>query len=433
MRKDCALILFYTRDNRYSFNVLLGAIEGSFVIEHLDVYIMEDPKRLLQAVDDIIKSYRKVILAFSFLTPQIWDIYGIIRSVKDKFKDRIITLAGGPHPTGDPVGTLKMGFDLVIRGEGEETLIEFLEKVIIDEDYYNIQGISFLDNNGNYHFTGYRKPVDLDKYIPFSLRFEKFNPIEISRGCPFGCYFCQTPRIFGINPRHRSIDKIVAYVKIMKDRNLTDVRFIAPSIFSYGSQDGRTLDLELLDTLFSEIREVIGSDGRIFIGTFPSEVRPEQVKEETLELIIKYGNNKNITIGAQSGSNRILELTHRGHTVSDVYNAVNIARRLGFTVNVDFIFGLPIETEHDIEETIKVMEDLINIGVRIHAHTFLPLPQTPLGRSKPNMVSPKYKRILNRLLPKGIVFGYWREQEVLASKIYRYLSSGELEGKEIFK
>lgn len=426
MRKYYALILFYTRDNRYSFNVLLGALESSSVIEDLDVYLIEDQIKLLQTLDDIVKSYRKVILAFSFLTPQIWDIYRVIRSIKDKFKDRILTLAGGPHPTGDPIGTLKMSFDFVIRGEGEEILIEFLEKVIRDEYYYSTQGISFLDENDNYHFTGYRKLVDLDRYLPFSLKFEKFNPIEISRGCPFGCYFCQTPRIFGINPRHRSIDKIVEYIKIMKDRNLTDVRFIAPSIFSYGSQDGRSLNLELLDTLFNEIRKVIGSDGRIFIGTFPSEVRPDQVKEETLELIIKYGSNKNITIGAQSGSDRILEFTHRGHTVSDVYNAVNVARKLGFTVNVDFIFGLPIETEHDIEETIKVIEDLVNFGVKIHAHTFLPLPQIPLDRSKPNTVSPKYKRILNKLLPRGIVFGYWREQEVLASKIYRYLSSEKM-------
>ncbi|MBC7319185.1 TIGR04013 family B12-binding domain/radical SAM domain-containing protein [bacterium] len=426
MRRDCALVIFYTRDNRYSFNVLLGAIESSSTVKNLDIYFVEDQIKLLQALDELIKLYKRVILAFSFLTPQIWDIYKVISDIKDRYKDRILTIAGGPHPTGDPLGTLRMGFDLVIRGEGEDTLIELLEKVIKDEDYSNIKGISLLDKNGELYFTGFRKPVDLDKYIPFSLKFERFNPIEISRGCPFGCYFCQTPRIFGVTPRHRSIDRILEYIKIMKERNLTDVRFIAPSIFSYGSLDGKALNLEILDTLFGEIRKVIGSEGRIFIGTFPSEVRPEQVKEETLELILKYGNNRNITIGAQSGSDRILELTHRGHTVSDIYNAVHIARKLGFTVNVDFIFGLPFEMEADIDETIKVIEDLVNIGVRIHAHAFLPLPQTPLGKLKPNLVSPKYKKILNRLLPKGTVFGHWREQELLADKIYRYLSSGEI-------
>jgi len=423
MRKDCALVLFYTRDNRYSFNVLLGAIENTSLIEALEVYLIEDRGSLLQNLEEITRRFRKVVLAFSFLTPQLWDVQEIIKPIEDRYGDRVLAIAGGPHPTGDPIGTLNMGFDLVIRGEGEETLLELLDKIIKDEDYFGIKGISFLDKNHKPYFTGHREPVNLDRYMPFSLKFEKFNPIEISRGCPFGCYFCQTPRIFGMAPRHRSVEKILECIKIMRDRNLTDVRFIAPSIFSYGSQDGKTLKLELLEDLFRGIREIIGSGGRIFIGTFPSEIRPEQVREETLELILKYGDNRNITIGAQSGSDRVLELTHRGHTVSDVYNAVSIAKRLGFTVNVDFIFGLPFETERDIDETIKVMEDLVDYGVKIHAHTFLPLPQTPLARFKPNAVSPKYKSFINRILPKGIVFGYWREQESLAERIYNYLYS----------
>ena len=418
MRKDCALVLFYTRGNRYSFNVLLGAIESTPLIEALEIYFAEDQVELLQTLEEIIEGFRKIVLAFSFLTPQLWDIQEIIKSIKDKYGNRILAIAGGPHPTGDPIGTLKMGFDLVIRGEGEETLLELLDKIIKDEDYFSIKGISFLDRNDKPYFTGHREPVNLDRYMPFSLRFEKFNPIEISRGCPFGCYFCQTPRIFGMVPRHRSLEKIFECLKIMRDKKLTDVRFIAPSIFSYGSQDGRTLNLGLLETLFKGIREIIGSSGRIFIGTFPSEIRPEQVKEETLELILRYGNNRNITIGAQSGSDRILELMHRGHTVSDVYNAVSIAKKLGFTVNVDFIFGLPFETERDVEETVKVIEDLASKGAKIHAHTFLPLPQTPLSKFKPNPISPKYKKTINRLLPRGIVFGYWREQEALAKRIF---------------
>jgi B12-binding domain/radical SAM domain protein len=422
MRKDLALVLFYTRDNRYSFNALLGAIEGSLFTESPDIYLAESQTELIQRLEEIIERYRKILLGFSFLTPQLWDIHRVVRAVREKFSHRVILIAGGPHPTGDPEGTLRMGFDLVIRGEGEETIIELLEKIVRDEDYSGVKGISLLDENGNVFSTGRRETVNLDRYIPFSIKYGKFNPIEISRGCPFACHFCQTPRIFGTNPRHRSVEKIIEYVKIMRDRGLTDIRFIAPSIFSYGSFDGRTINPELLETLFRQVREVIGSEGRIFIGTFPSEIRPEQVKEETLELIKKYGNNRNITIGAQSGSDRMLELIHRGHTVSDVYNAVFTARKLGFTVNVDFIFGLPLETEEDIDETIKVIEDLIDRGVKIHAHSFLPLPQTPLARFKPGPISAKYRKVLNRILPKGLVFGYWREQEVLADKIYSYLS-----------
>lgn len=65
-----------------------------------------------------------------FLTPQLWDIYRIVGLIREKFKDKILLIAGGPHPTGDPIGTLKIGFDIVVRGEGEETFLELLDKVI---------------------------------------------------------------------------------------------------------------------------------------------------------------------------------------------------------------------------------------------------------------------------------------------------------------
>lgn len=425
MKNPLALILYYTRDNRYSFNVLLGALERSS-LEGLDVYILEDEDKLLSGLNELINKYKNVIVAFSFLTPQLWDIHKTVGLIRDRFKDRILLIAGGPHPTGDPVGTLEMGFDIVVRGEGEETFIELLDKIIRDESYSEVKGIGFIGEGKRYRFTGYREFIDLDKYLPFSITYGRFNPIEISRGCPFACYFCQTPRIFGTTPRHRSIDKILDCVRVMKDKGLTDIRFISPSIFSYGSLDGRDLRLDLLEELFKGIRGIIGANGRIFIGTFPSEVRPEQVREETVDLILRYGDNKSITIGAQSGSDRILELSHRGHRVSDIYNAVSLAKRFGLHVNVDFIFGLPYENEEDIEETVRVIEDLVSLGARIHAHTFLPLPQVPFANFYPKGISVGYKKMINRLLPKGVVFGYWREQEKLAYNIYRYLISREI-------
>lgn len=425
MKNSLALVLYYTKVNRYSFNALLGALER-VDSEGFDIYIIEDKHKLFSGLDELIGAYKNIVLAFSFHTPQLWDVYKTVKLIRDKFRNKVLLIAGGPHPTGDPIGTLKMGFDLVVIGEGEETFVEVLERIISNENYLDVRGIGFLDKNMEYRFTGHRDFVNLDRYQPFSIKYGKFNPIEIMRGCPFACNFCQTPRIFGTIPRFRSVEKILEYVKVMKDRGLTDVRFIAPSIFSYGSPDGRNLNLELLDELFRGIKEIISPNGRIFIGTFPSEIRPEQVTEDTLELILKYGDNRNITIGAQSGSDRILELCHRGHKVSDIYNAVSIARKYSFHVNVDFIFGLPYEEEEDIKETIKIMEDLVSMGAKIHAHTFLPLPQTPFAKFQPKEVSSKYKALVNRLLPKGIVFGYWREQEELARNIYRYLSSREI-------
>ena len=336
---------------------------------------------------------------------------------------------GGPHPTGDPEGTIKMGFDIVVRGEGEETLMEILKKIDENEDYRNVKGIVFVDDKGEYRYTGQRSLINLDKYPPFAVKHNKFGPIEITRGCPFACYFCQTSYIFGTRVRHRSVENICKYVEIMKSRNLYDIRFITPNAFSYGSLDGKKLNVDALEKLLSNVREIIGSKGRIFLGTFPSEVRPEHVTGETIDLVLRYANNDNLIIGAQSGSQRILDLCHRGHTVEDIYNAVKLTLKSGLKANVDFIFGLPGETEEDVKLTIKVMNDLVKMGARIHAHTFIPLPQTPFAKAAPGKISENLKKIIEGWISRGIVYGDWRKQERIAERIAKYLRTGELESK----
>ena len=143
----------------------------------------------------------------------------------------------------------------------------------------------------------------------------------------------------------------------------------------------------------------------------------------SISLLKKYAANDNIVIGAQSGSQKILDLCHRGHTVVDVYNAVKSSVKAGFIPNVDFIFGLPGETEEDIFLTIKTMKDLVNLGARIHAHTFMPLPQTPFSKANAGTIDTKIQKIINELVPKKIIHGNWKEQEKLAKKIALYLQT----------
>jgi radical SAM superfamily enzyme YgiQ (UPF0313 family) len=214
----------------------------------------------------------------------------------------------------------------------------------------------------------------------------------------------------------------------MKNRNLTFLRFIAPSAFYYGSPDGKTLNLTKLEELLSNVSNIF-HPGSIFLGSFPSEVRPEHVTEETIDLVLQYAHNDNLIIGAQSGSQKILDLCHRGHTVEDVYDAVELTLKKGLKANVDFVFGLPGETKDDIELTIKAMSDLIKIGngeVRIHAHTFMPLPSTPFENAAAGKIDKNIRKMIKKLLSRDIVYGNWREQEKIAKRIEEYLKTGEL-------
>ncbi len=421
MQTRIAFIAFYQKQNKNSFNALIGAIETQELLNDINIHFIRGYDNLINDLNKIINNNDRVIVGISFFTTQLWEIKDLIKDLRRKYSNKVFLIAGGPHPTGDPFGTLKLGFDLVVVGEGEETIIEIIKKIKNDEKIFNVKGLSFYDENNNYIYTGKRQPIDLNKYPPLPMKNIRFGAIEITRGCPYVCYFCQTPYLSGTNPRHRSIESICNIVKFMKKHNKTDIRFISPNAFSYGSIDGKTLNLTKLEDLLKQISHIIKPHGRLFLGSFPSEVRPEHVNNETLELVLKYAANDNIVIGAQSGSQKVLDLCNRGHTVEDVYKAVELTIKNHFKANVDFIFGLPDETEEDVDLTIKVIKGLSDMGARIHTHAFMPLPQTLFAKKPFQKINKKIIKLITELNSKGLAYGEWKKQEKLAIKITKYL------------
>lgn len=144
MNSKTALIFYYAKENRNSYNALAGAMENYPDIKRINVYFLPNEKTLFQETRTIVKNHKKVIIGISFSTPQFWQIKGIVEKLKRQKSPNALFLAGGPHPTGDPHTTLKIGFDLVVNGEGEETFLKFLHKIINDEDNLAIKGFRIL-------------------------------------------------------------------------------------------------------------------------------------------------------------------------------------------------------------------------------------------------------------------------------------------------
>lgn len=204
---------------------------------------------------------------------------------------------------------------------------------------------------------------------------------------------------------------------------MCDIRFISPNLLSYGSQDGFKPNLGQLEKMLASVRSVKGVK-KIFAGTFPSEIRPEQLSKKALKTIKKYCNNNNLIIGAQSGSDQMLKKCHRFHTIADIQYAINLALEAGFKVNVDFIFGMPGETKNEEKETIRFIEKLVKIkNIRIHGHTFLPLPGTPWEKEKAGEISPYLREFLMFLRKNGKEYGDWEEQEQMGKLLSNYLAS----------
>jgi len=279
----------------------------------------------------------------------------------------------------------------------------------------HIEGIAYRDGAG-VCFTGRSARVEsLDDWPPFAERFPLFSSIEITRGCPWACKYCQTTFLFGGRMRHRSVENITKWAKVSKRHDRLDMRFITPDAFAYGS-DGDCVRLDLLAEMLRGVNEVVGKNHTYF-GSFPSEVRPESVSREAVELVRQFAANENIFIGAQSGSQRMLDLAHRGNTVEDIYRAVQITLDAGLIASVDFIFGMPGEKEEDRERTLKVIEDLAGMGARIHSHAFMPLAGTPWEAAPPGRMDERTLHLLDHLTGKGQHFGQWRRQQSAAGAI----------------
>ncbi|MDD1720601.1 MAG: TIGR04013 family B12-binding domain/radical SAM domain-containing protein, partial [Euryarchaeota archaeon] len=327
------------------------------------------------------------IMIYSFATPQAEEVYREIEGSKL----RSTYIGGGPHPSAKPAEALQF-FDFVVLGEGEVTLPDLIVALSSANDTGSVRGIAYKQGDTVLH-TGARRHADLNMFPPFTEGLR--SPIEISRGCPHACKYCQTPRLFGNTMRHRSVQSIAHY-----SRSLTDVRFISPNAFAYGS-DGRHPEVSKVARLLESIQ------GNIYFGTFPSEVRPEFVTRELLELVTTYCANTSIHLGAQSGSDAILEEIGRGHSRHEVELALDLCRDCGITPVIDFIFGLPTETRADQLKSLDLIERIIAKKGKIRAHYFTPLPGTPYRDKKPSPVSPEVNKKLGKLARDGHLSGRW--------------------------
>lgn len=136
-----------------------------------------------------------------------------------------------------------------------------------------------------------------------------------------------------------------------------------------------------------------------------------------LRMLKRYVHNRDVIIGAQSGSDDVLALSGRGHGAQVVEDAVRLAVQEGFRPNVDVIFGMPGESGPQALETVALMDRLTALGARIHAHTFMPLPGTPWRNEAPGRIDATTRTALATLTTRGGVYGSWERQETIAERM----------------
>ncbi|HER54323.1 MAG TPA: radical SAM protein, partial [Candidatus Bathyarchaeota archaeon] len=296
-------------------------------------------------------SIQPEIVGITSMTPTIQSAVLSAQVAKQACPTSTVIL-GGPHATfmDKQVLAEEQAVDIIVRGEGEQTLLELAQNAGNTKALDTIQGITFRKNGEAVrnpdrpyieNLDDLPRPAfkhfDLEKYRLFG---RKMLPIITSRGCPSQCAFCTTSRIFGRPFRARSPKNVVDELEWMRDEHGADA-------FSF-YDDTFTLDRNRAIQICEDIKN------RKLGIPWDCQTRVSTVSEEMLK-IMRDANCQQVFFGVESGCQTILDAVHKGTSVEQNKRAIKLAKEAGLFVAVSVMVGYPGETREMLEQTIDLL------------------------------------------------------------------------------
>jgi anaerobic magnesium-protoporphyrin IX monomethyl ester cyclase len=286
-----------------------------------------------------------------------------------------LLVAGGALPTTEPK-TFLNDFDIVVIGEGEQTMLDIANAYKNKSNLNQIKGIAYKDTStGEIKLTPSRGLInDIDRLPPPSRElFEnchyqnyyygkfgyKTTAIMTSRGCPFTCDFCSRP-IFGNDFRARSAENVADEVEEAIRLGYNRIWF---------ADDCFTLNRK---RLVEVCEEIINRGLRI---DWECLSRVDTLDSETANKMKQAGCIR-MFFGIESGNDSILKIMNKQITTKQAYRATQICKKQGIKTGAFFILGYPGENAKTILNTVKFASSL---PLDYLSFTLpYPIPGTPL-------------------------------------------------------
>jgi radical SAM superfamily enzyme YgiQ (UPF0313 family) len=274
-------------------------------------------------------------------------------------------IMGGPHCTFLPEESLRYA-DYVVRGEGEETIVELIEHLESGLSLDGIKGLSYREGNEFIHNPDRPLTQDLDSApIPdldlvHNWQKRTVIPLATSRGCPFGCKFCSVIQMFGRKYRFKSIERVIEEIRRVASRK-AHIFFVDDN---FAANNERTKAL---------LRRIIAEGIHI---EWSAQVRVDVVRDKELVDLMAQAGCFIVFVGFESINPRTLSLYNKHQNVNDIIECIKTFKNASINIHGMFVFGGDTDDIETIRKTQKFAKRLDIDSVQFLMLT--PLPGTPV-------------------------------------------------------
>lgn len=288
---------------------------------------------------------------------------------------------GGVHPTLLPRQTVQdRSVDIVVKNEGEQTCLELATACRDGQPLDSVRGIVYekdgrvreTEDRAFIDLNAYPPPdwslVDVEEYIVADNQHQRRLDLYTSRGCPFNCGFCYNPAFNRRQWRARSSDSVLEEISWLVSNHRVQHIWFADDNFMVS----RSRVLEICNGIAQNQMSL----------TLTGSARPEYIcgDHELMNSLVQAGF-KQIYMGAESGSERILDLINRGNTRLHCLQAAQICQEYGVTPIFSFMVGFPGESKDEVLATLDFAKQLKSVNknaVITDFKVYTPYPGTSL-------------------------------------------------------
>ncbi|GAB4384814.1 MAG: radical SAM protein [Salibacteraceae bacterium] len=314
--------------------------------------------------DSTFSSYGKLIEDIISQRPEVVGIYAnlmtranvvrLIHAIKEHPETagtRIVI--GGPEARNHADRFLKHGADFVVFGEGEQTMLDLVQHLERGHEPNTIPGLALRGANGECIINPDRPliknldelpmpdrgMIDMNAYYSVWKKHHGESAVSVNtmRGCPYTCRWCSRA-VYGLSYRRRSPAHVADELEHIQREIPADTIWFVDDVF--------TISHKWLEGFVNEL------EMRQLKIRYECITRADRMNHQVIELLKRSGCFR-VWIGAESGSQRIIDRMDRRVDVARVREMIRAAEQAGIQAGTFIMVGYPGETETDLKETVK--------------------------------------------------------------------------------